>query len=89
MFAEVTNGVNVSGLEFSGFKGFKHIFAEFQSEITAATSGSEGTNVKNQAIKVETDKLTGLLGTFYTNWNAATVTSPVDGSNIQSDSVKT
>jgi hypothetical protein len=91
IFTEIINGVNLDTplLEFSGFKGFNFMFAELKTEINSAVTGPEGTNIKNLNIKIETDKLTGLLGTYYSNWNTATVVSPVDGTTpIKSDVVK-
>lgn len=91
MFSELINGVLVTTplLEFSGFKGFTFMFDEIKTEINTAITGPEGTNIKNALIKVETDKLTGLLGDYYTNWTSRTVLSPTDGSTaIRSDVVK-
>jgi hypothetical protein len=91
IFNEIINGVNSATplLEFSGFKGFIFMFSQLKTEINSAVTGPEGTNIKNLNIKTETDKLTGLLGNYYSNWNTATVVSPVDGTTpIKSDVVK-
>jgi hypothetical protein len=80
IMTDLQYGVNVPGsTQFSGIKGLSYIMTNTKTDIEKTRTGTSAASIVTQNSKAQSTTYSSSLGTYYTNFKAETVTSPLDG----------
>jgi hypothetical protein len=87
ILTDLQYGVNVPGsAQFSGIKGLSYIMTNTETDMEKTRTGSDALSIVTKNSKAQGTTYSSSLGTYYDNWKASTVTSPLDGTtNIMPD----
>jgi hypothetical protein len=80
IMTDLQYGVNVPGsAQFSGIKGLSYFMTNTKTDIEKTRSGTSAAMIVSQNSKDQSTTYSSSLGTYYNNFKAETVTSPLDG----------
>jgi hypothetical protein len=80
ILTDIQYGVNVVGnSQFAGLKGLSYIMTNTKTDMATTRLTTHANTIKGRNAKAQGTTYSNSLGTYHTNFQSSTVTSPLDG----------